>query len=59
MVISAGYPEEVRETAIKDGRRNYVRPRRPYDTDTWDALRLVEYRVASSGPAIRLRLVEA
>jgi len=55
MMVSAGYPDSVRAVAHSEGRREYVRPRRPYDTNTWQSLRLVTYTVSDTGPAIRLQ----
>lgn len=54
MMVSAGYPDSVRGVAASEGRREYVRPRRPYDTRTWESLRLVTYEVCDAGAAIRL-----
>lgn len=54
LIVSAGYPDSVREIAASEGKRLYVKPRRPYGTETWESLHLMEYRVARRGPAIRL-----
>lgn len=56
-VVSAGFPDEVRDFASSEGQRDYVRPRRPYVTATWQSLYLIEYSVATEGAAIRLRRV--
>ncbi len=53
-VASAGYPAAVQQVVVSEGKRSYVRPRRPYGSDTWDSLRLLQYRVADEGPAIML-----
>lgn len=57
MMVTAGYSDEIKQLAAEEGRRDYVRPRRPYDMNVWQSLKLVQYKVTDEGPAIALREV--
>jgi hypothetical protein len=56
-VVARGFDDDLVAHATEKRERNYVIPRRPYETRRWGGLTLVQYEAVPGRPAIRLTTV--
>ena len=58
-ILANGYTDKVIKAATQRGVRSYVFTRRPYRSQEWKRLKLVQYTYIGGKPALKLQIINS